>query len=297
MSANVAIKKIEGWLQPLLTKAFSDSLSKWVFYLLLLTFAWMLGQFGWLLAGRPEISLASSPDKSAKTEVSTQKTPYQLDQLINLDLFGGYKSVSSLSGTEINAPRTNLTLTLVGLVANSSPSRGLAVIDNSGAQEIYGIGDKITGTAVVLRQVLADRVILSNNGRDEALMLEGVDYSKNAQVTPEQKTTQPKAAGKVDLSSIKAEILKTPQSLLKFITLSQERGPNGIVGYRLGPGSDSRLFKESGLKTGDVAVSINGLDLTDPSLMNKIWQNLSDASEISLSVRRDGQLHKIYIGL
>ena len=205
MSANVAIKKIEGWLQPLLTKAFSDSLSRWVFYLLLFMFAWMLGQFGWLLAGRPDISLASSPGKSAKTEVSTQKMQYQLDQLINLDLFGGYKSVASLSGTEINAPRTALTLTLVGLVANSSPSRGLAVIDNSGAQDIYGIGEKITGTAVVLRQVLADRVILSNNGRDEALMLEGVDYSKNAQVTPTQKTTQPKAAGKgnVDLSSIK----------------------------------------------------------------------------------------------
>lgn len=302
MSANFGINQIVGWVQPLLTKALSDSLAKWVLCFFLLSFAWILGQFGWLFAGTPKVSLVSSTGKPVESALSSQAQMYQLDQLLQLELFGSYKSVSSFPEAIVNAPRTNLTLTLVGLVANSAPSKGLAVIANSGAQSIYGIGETIKGTAVILRQVLADRVILSNNGRDETLMLEGVDFSKKIQRSPEQKKTgqkksKPKKTGEADLSSIKAEILKNPQSLLKFITLSQERESSGVVGYRLGPGSDKRLFNESGLKSGDIAVSINGIDLTNPSEMNKIWQSLSDASEITLSVRRNGQLHNIYIGL
>lgn len=302
MSANFGINQIIGWIQPQLTKAMSDSFAKWVSCFLLLSCAWILGQFGWLFAGTPEVLLVSSSTKQVNTALSSHAPMYQLDQLINLELFGGYKSVNPFSESVVNAPRTNLTLTLVGLVANSSPSRGLAVIGNSGTQSIYGVGETIKGTSVVLRQVLADRVILSNNGRDETLMLEGVDFSNNTQLSSEQKKSDktklnPKKSAESDLSSIKAEILKSPQSLLKFITLSQERDASGVVGYRLGPGRDARLFKESGLKNGDIAVSINGIDLTNPSEMNKIWRSLSDASEITLSVRRDGQLHTIHIGL
>lgn len=301
MSANLRINRIVDWLQPRLTKAFSDTVAQWTSYLLILFLAWALGQLVWLAAGSSTISLATSVIKSTKINSNSESSAYELDQLINLNLFGLYNAAIPIAGNAITAPRTNLNLTLVGLVANSAPSRGLAVIANSGSQSIYGVGETITGTGVVLRQVMVDRVILRNSGRDEALMLEGVDYTKDTQSleNKEQNKLQSKTpqAGKADLSNIKAEILKNPQSLLKFITLSQARDGQNIIGYRLGPGSDPRLFKESGLKNGDVAVSINGVDLTNPSEMNKIWQSLSDASEIILTVRRDGQLHKIYIGL
>nr|WP_232312903.1 type II secretion system protein GspC [Enterovibrio coralii] len=156
------------------------------------------------------------------------------------------------------------------------------------------------GTRVTLRQVLNDRVILRNNGRDEALMLAGVDYNK---ATPQRQTRPAAPAAPAsngsgpDLSSVKAEIINNPQALLKYITLSREQNESGLIGYRLGPGSDNRLFKEAGLQTGDIAVGINGADLTNPAEMNRIWQSLSDASEISLTVQRDGQLHEIYISL
>lgn len=304
MSANFELNRIVDWLQPRLTKAFSNTVAKWMSRLLILFLAWTLGQQVWLFSGAPSVSvLGASMGKSGKADVNSQAPIYELDQLISLNLFGLYNATIPIVDSLVDAPRTNLNLTLVGLVANSSPSRGLAVIANSGSQSIYGVGETITGTGVVLRQVMADRVILRNSGRDEALMLEGLDYTKRAQPLAEAKQTKAKSSSQdesqssVDLSSVKAEILENPQTLLKFITLSQERGDEGIVGYRLGPGQDARLFNESGLQAGDVAVSINGVDLTDPSQMNKIWQNLTDASEIILTVRRDDQLHKIYISL
>lgn len=302
MSVNFGLKQIVDWFQPRLTKAFSDTLAKWAFALFLLLLAWTLGRFVWSFIGVPIISVTSHTSEKPNIVTTSSASAYELEQLINLNLFGLYNATVPLVESIIDAPRTNLNLTLVGLVANSAPTKGLAVIANSGSQNIYGVDETIKGTGVVLRQVLNDRVILRNNGRDEALMLQGVDYSQRAQSVSnnkpsDQKDVSSKISSQTDLSAVKAEIIKRPQALLKYITLSQERENNKVIGYRLGPGGDSRLFNESGLKSGDVATAINGVDLTNPSQMNKIWRSLSDASEIVLTVRRSGQLHQVTIDL
>lgn len=300
MSANFGVKRLPDWAQPQLGKAFPATLAKWVTMILLLLLAWVLGRLVWFGVPEPASSLTAG---SAVVSVSgtAQAPAYQLDQLVNRHLFGRYNAtpgpVEVKPQPVVEAPRTKLNLTLVGLVASSEPERGLAVIANRGAQKTYGIGEAIEGTRVMLREVFSDRVILRNNGRDETLMLAGVDYNEKA---PASRPAQPREAvrnGGSDLSAVKNEILNNPQALLKYITLSQENGEGGLMGYRLGPGSDNRLFVESGLEAGDIAVSINGADLTNPAEMNRIWQSLSDASEISLTVQRDGQLHEIYISL
>ncbi|OEE74667.1 type II secretion system protein GspC [Enterovibrio norvegicus FF-162] len=303
MSANFGIQRLMDWAQPQLGKEFPAKAAKWTTRLLLLALAWTLGRLVWFWVTPPLVDVSST---AAVIAQSGQQSPaYQLDQLANRHFFGRFSEkrapVERKPEPVVDAPRTRLNLTLVGLVASSEPERGLAVIANRGAQKTYGVGEAIEGTRVILRQVLNDRVILRNNGNDEALMLAGIDYSTTGQKpvgkTPPAASRTPVNKGAPDLTNIKAEIMNNPQSLLKYITLSQEQGEGGLIGYRLGPGSDSRLFKEAGLQSGDVAVGINGADLTDPAEMNRIWQSLSDASEISLTVQRDGQLHEIYIGL
>ncbi|WP_223823700.1 hypothetical protein [Candidatus Enterovibrio escicola] len=96
---------------------------------------------------------------------------------------------------------------------------------------------------------------------------------------------------------MKAEILNNPQVLLKYFTLSQTLGEKGLIGYRIGPGNYSRLFDESSLQAGDVAVRFNGTDLTTASGMNLILQRLSATSAINLTVQRGNQFHDIYISL
>ncbi|WP_281545927.1 type II secretion system protein GspC [Grimontia sp. SpTr1] len=304
MSSNFGIKRLPVWAQPQLGKAFPATLAKWVMRLLVLILAWTLGRLVWVWVPNSAPEAVSGAPAAAATVVA-QGPAYQLDQLVNRHFFGQYSAkaapVEKKPEPVVEAPRTRLNLTLVGLVASSEPDRGLAVIANRGSQKTYGIGEAIEGTRVILRQVQTDRVILRNNGRDEALMLAGVDYNQSssspAPTRAQSKPNIPKNTGEADLSNVKAEIMNNPQALLKYITLSQERNEEGLVGYRLGPGGDSRLFEQAGLQSGDVAVGINGADLTNPAEMNRIWQSLSDASEISLTVQRDGQLHEIYIGL
>lgn len=301
MSAIFGIKRLPDWAQPQLGKTFPASLAKWTTRVLVLILAWTLGRLVWFWVPSPPPSPTSAT--AVATTAGQQQPAYQLDQLVNRHFFGRYNAapapVVEAPAPVVEAPRTKLNLTLVGLVASSEPDRGLAVIANRGSQKTYGIGEAIEGTRVILRQVMSDRVILRNSGRDETLMLAGVDYNDRERAPQPAPVREPveQDSGEGDLSSVKAEIMNNPQALLKYITLSQERNDEGLVGYRIGPGSDNRLFQEAGLQEGDIAVSINGADLANPAEMNRIWQSLSDASEISLTVQRDGQLHDIYIGL
>ena len=82
-----------------------------------------------------------------------------------------------------DAPQTRLNLTLVGLVASSNPQTALAVITHRGKQNTYGLNEAIEGTRATLQAVYPDRVIIRNSGRDETLMLDGVDFNKASQST------------------------------------------------------------------------------------------------------------------
>ncbi|MEF1297832.1 type II secretion system protein GspC, partial [Vibrio parahaemolyticus] len=200
-----------------------------------------------------------------------------------------------------DAPKTRLNLTLVGAVASSNPQTSLAVIANRGKQATYGISEEIEGTRATLKAVLVDRVIIDNEGRDETLMLEGVEYKKLSEspqatrVQAAQKEPAPDVSDK--LEQIREEIAKDPQSVFKYITISPVKKDDAIIGYRVSPGRDAALFNDVGLEPGDIAVQLNGIDLSDPSSSVQLMQVMSDPQELNLTVERDGQQYDIYIQL
>ena len=75
------------------------------------------------------------------------------------------------------------------------------------------------------------------------------------------------------------------------------RNINKIKGYRLNPGRDRSLFEQSGLKRNDLAVSINGYDLTDFGESIKVMNELKNMTDISITVERDGQLIDIQFSI
>ncbi len=311
MRFNFEMKKLD-WSK-LKMKINENSLQVWangVTVVLLLLLAWTLGRAVWSFAfvSTPLIpvnSTASAPISNSPTSM------YQLNRLINEHLFGQYQTQTAaapVAPVVVNAPRTSLNLKLVGLVESSDPSLGVAIIAQGNRQQIYGIGEVIAGTLVSLRQVMNDHVILSNNGRNETLMLDGIDYNSRQSVpttaarsetTNSSNNSNNAESQPVDrLSAIKSEIIKQPQALLKYITLAQHRNEQGqVVGYRVGPGQDSTFFDEVGLVPEDVATEINGLNLNDPASINRIWQALNETPEITMTVLRNGQPYNIYIPL
>ncbi|MDF9401000.1 type II secretion system protein GspC [Vibrio sp. 1180_3] len=268
--------------------------------LLLILSAWIMGKMVWLLQQNTFDVAPWVPTSSSSTTATQQSL--DLSSLQQGDLFGRYsEEKAEVVQTVIkDAPKTSLSLLLVGVVASNEPSRSLAVIANRGSQSTYGVNEVIEGTRAKLKAVLVDRVIIDNSGRDETLMLDGVDYHKPSVQVPERviasnaRGNNP-ASEEEKLDDIRIAISRNPQEIFKYVRLSQVKRDDKVLGYRVSPGKSPELFESVGLQNDDIAIQLNGQDLTDPDAMSKIFQSVSELTEINLTVERDGQPHDIYI--
>ncbi|KHT61763.1 general secretion pathway protein GspC [Photobacterium gaetbulicola] len=294
------------WLGTLQSKSkiSISSLTRLLTWVLVVMLAWVVGRMVWL-ALQPTQTPARWQASTVAVSSGAGNDRAEVAKVLNMNLFGRYQEnapvVERKQPVKQDAPQTRLSLTLVGLVASSNPQTALAVITHRGKQNTYGLNEAIEGTRATLQAVYPDRVIIRNSGRDETLMLDGVDFNKTSQRSVQPSRPAPSRAEpeepSSDLSRIKQEILEKPQTLFSYIRLSQVKRDGELVGYRVNPGKDRALFDAVGLQANDLAVSLNGNDLTDAAVMAKLWTELSDASDFTLTVEREGQLHDIYIEL
>ncbi|WP_305818320.1 type II secretion system protein GspC [Photobacterium leiognathi] len=278
------------------------ALTRLLTWILVVILAWISGRIMWMLLA-PPASVAPWQAKSVNVSASTSNV--NVGNLLSMNLFGKYSAQPKPVATTVkkDAPETRLNLKLVGVLASPKPTSAFAVITNNGKQNTYGINEVVDGTRVTLKAVYNDRVIISNGGRDETVMLEGLKFSKptnsssSASKSPVRAASTAAAGDAEKLAEIKKKILAQPQSLFSYIRLSQVKKDGEVQGYRVNPGKDRILFDAVGLKANDLAVGINGNSLTDPSVMAKLWVELSSATDFTLTVERDGQVHDIHIEL
>lgn len=297
------------------------TLSKYVTLALVIYLAYYTASLVWQV-----VPVQNSVGKVVAAGVKTQYTQtnlgVDLGQLISIELFGEEGKVTEPKpAPKLNqsAPKTRLNVTLTGLVADSGDpvsATSVAIIESRDGQNTYGISDKISGTNATIYQILIDRVILSVSGRFETLMLDGIKYSttppsyqtqaKAATVKPKQKLAQQKRE-KLDkrkdmelaksLRQQRAELFKDPTRLDQVIRIRPYR-PNGeLKGYRLSPGKDAKLFKEVGLQRNDLAISINGNDLTNAQQAFAVMAELKTMTEATITVVRQGELIDIILAL
>ncbi|WP_077315187.1 type II secretion system protein GspC [Vibrio palustris] len=259
--------------------------------------AWLLGETVWLI---PEQEHSIPAWTAAHVTVSSKPSNLDITDLKKADLFGHYTAqpVKEPSrSVAVDAPKTRLNLLLVGVVSSSNSHSSLAVISHQGSQDTYGIDETIDGTSVKLKAVLPDRVIINNGGRDETVMLNGLDYTKPTINKTSNTLTQSTQATQQQLRAIRNEIQKSPSAILKYVHMSQLKQGPVIMGYRLKPGANKALFESVGLQAGDVATKINGIDLTAQDALTKVMSALSNTKEINLTVERDNQVRTIEFAL
>ncbi|MGY3871202.1 GspC family type II secretion system variant ExeC [Aeromonas crassostreae] len=262
-------------------------ISQWLFWGLLLLLAHQSAGLTWRLLSlaSPEQPVAWQPGVQV-TEGGRQGT--DLVPLTRLALFGRAELAKAQTRVAADAPKTQLNAQLNGVLASSDPAKSIAIIAHGGSQNSYGIGDYIDGTQAQLRQVFADRVIIARNGRDETLMLDGEQYGKPV-------PAQEKAGGRLD--EVRGALMSNPGKLTDYLNISPVRVDGRMTGYRLNPGRDPELFNQLGLVANDLAVSINGLDLRDNAQAMQAMQQVASATEMTVTVERQGQLYDVYVGL
>lgn len=291
-----------------------------IIFLLLCYIAYLFAQITWLAMPQQNTAsvLKTSGSQSNQSSVSKQ---INVKAIAGLNLFGAFSQQAVEKVEEVvieNAPETRLKLLLTGVVASSNKATAAAIIESSGKQETYGIGENIKGTRAVLENVFNDRVLLKVSGRLETLMIEGIDFNKNAKAikqSPTTKKSKRQSAPSKRLSSpnvvdqrnnktltkstnlLREDLDDDPGKITDYLKISPKRENGEIMGYRLMPGKDPTFFQNAGLKSGDVAVQMNGFDLTEPREAAQALKSLKEQRETSLLLDRNGDMTEILFSI
>ncbi|MGS0677041.1 type II secretion system protein GspC [Shewanella sp. 0m-4] len=281
-----------------------------VFSIGLLIALYLLAQITWKLVPENSATTRWVPTPVA-SNASGQVNILGLQQLSLFgqpDAAGAKPKAAPVEEIITDAPKTSLSIQLTGVVASTTEKKGLAVIASSGSQDTYGLGDKIKGTSASLKEVYADRIIITNSGRYETLMLDGLDYDTNGAANQQLQKAKSASKGKTidnrnnrtvaaELSQSREAILADPGKITDYLSISPVKSAGELSGYRLNPGKDRELFKQAGFKANDLAKSINGYDLTDMGQALEVMAQLPEMTEVALMVERDGQLVEIMFSL
>lgn len=266
-------------------------------------------QLTWRLFPSTDAPSATAP-AAANTQPRQPSADINLSSLKRLNLFGAIGAKPKVVEQKTNdAPETQLNLTLTGVVASSDTQQGAAIIANNGKQNTYGIGEDIDGTNAELKEVYADRVIIENRGRDETLMLDGVEYKKQQQPS----SSRPITVSREEFRSVNSqtlrsnfnaegirasrELLRSPASFTDYIAISPYSRNGNMQGYRISPGKKPTLFKQAGFKSGDIVTEIDGLDLTDPQQALEAMQALRESQSLQLVIDRQGETLALFLDL
>ncbi|WP_130997095.1 type II secretion system protein GspC [Klebsiella variicola] len=224
------------------------------------------------------LPLTASP--MAESELKTERPVFTLFGL------AAKNNPAPTDATHLNqVPVSSLKLRLTGLLASSNPARSIAIIEKGNQQVSISSGDTIPGYDARIVAILPDRIIVNYQGRKEAILL--FNDTRAPSSSPTTAATPP----------LVKQLREQPQNILTYLSISPVLSGDKLQGYRLNPGKDASLFRQSGLQENDLAIALNGIDLRDQAQAQQALQHLNEQTEITLTVEREGQRHDIAFAL
>lgn len=225
--------------------------------------------------------------------------PRQLDvgALIGAHLFG--EAAVAPGADASHAPQTNLALVLTGVIANTDPATGIAILGESAqSAKVFLIGDTVPGGAK-LHAVYPDRVVLERAGALESLLLpQQSGPSTFASATNAPLPAQLPTAADVQILDRMRKLIASDPGVIGDVMRPQPVFAEGKQrGYRVYPGRNRAAFSRLGLRPGDLVTAINGTPLDDPSRGNEIFRTLGSSAEAHVTVMRSGRQEELTLNM
>lgn len=172
----------------------------------------------------------------------------------------------------IDVPPTSLSLRLYGIRYSNSGQLDAAILGfDPNNQRIYKTNEVIADN-IILEFIEPERVVISRGG-----IRESVTFDSDTALSPEITKVLANSSKGIKVEDINSSALSQMISFQPYFS-------NGTLkGYQIYPGNQSKLFDSSGLKSGDVLVAVNGLDIKDPSVLKE----LSVFGQVKLNLIRD----------
>ncbi|MEZ5532326.1 MAG: type II secretion system protein GspC [Steroidobacteraceae bacterium] len=258
---------------------------------------WVLGI---ALAAQAAVTVTglAGADLAAPAPAEPVKAPPQLDlgALVGAHLFGeAAVAVGNDTGT---APATSMALVLAGVIANSDPKTGIAIIGDTAANaKVAMVGDTVPGGAK-LNAVYPDHVLLERAGALESLQLPHQTSLAAASAPPPALPAQPPGAGDVQILDRMRKLIESDPGIVGDVMRPQPVFAEGKQrGYRVYPGRNRAAFARLGLRPGDLVTSINGTPLDDPARGNEIFRTLGSSAEARVTVMRSGRQQELTLNM
>ena len=219
-------------------------------------------------------------------------------QIASLHLFGRVDAEPAPAPRAVEeVPETRLDLTLRGVLATGDQKTARAIIQvGSADEESFGVGATVTQGAVI-REIRPDRVLLEREGRLETLRLprEELPESQAAAARSPGASVSGKEELAWRLSQYRKELVQNPQKAVEMLRVQPVTEDGRLKGYRLTPVKEKELFRQAGLRPGDILKSVNGMPLNDPTRMGEVMQELSTADRLVLTVDRGGRQQTVVV--
>jgi len=267
----------------------SRVLPPWVSLLLVLLIGWQLALLAWSLVPSDEPAAPPPLTAAARPAGSDGAGAVDVRRIVAAHLFGeATEEEIPVEDQPVDAPETQLSLELRGTITATDPEKALAIIaERGGDEKVYAIGDGISGGAS-LHSVYTDRVILKRAGRFETLRLpRSEDTGSTRSTAPARRAsfTRPAPA-----QTVREVVQQNSLSLTDVIRPQPVFKDGQQQGYRVYPGRQRQQFAQLGLRPGDLVTQINGMALNDPARGMEIFRSLGDATSVSVTVERNGQM-------
>lgn len=261
--------------------------------LLVAAIGWLLASLTLLLLPRPapESAPVQAPRPAAR---DAGPADINVNAIVQRHLFGvaPVKPVEPVASDQDDddLPESSLRLTLLGTLATDDPDRSLAIIEAGNDAKVYSIGDTIQ-SGVTLDRVRAKDVTIVNRGKREILPLPREDEGAGSRATTRTASRTSRRTSRAAPS--RQAPIQQAQSLgarsLSDLIRPQPVFANGKQrGYRVYPGRQRDQFTALGLKAGDLVTEINGTPLDDPTRGKDVFASLASASQISVTIERNG---------
>ncbi len=271
--------------------AMNGLLPAWVSLLIVVLIGWQLAKIVWLFVPGPAAGAPVAVPAGQQQTGSVASGPGNTQVIADAHIFGEAVIVESgepVADVPDDLDETNRRdLKLRGTIASDRPEYSIAIIaDTSNEESVYVVGDAVAAGAR-LHAVKADHVVLDEGGTFTRLSLVREYTSQSSPSIQRTAATRQTAAtgGRDSIQSVVAQNVAQLADVIRptpyFVNGQQQ-------GYRVYPGRDRRRFAELGLRPGDLIREIDGQALNDPTQAMQIFQSLGTASQVSVTVERDG---------
>ena len=246
------------------------------------------------VSGQMLFVMPAPPKQSANTIVTPPKRSVPLsayDIIKEKKLLGVHQKSSqgALADDDKDRPIAALGLQLKGTIAGS-PFYSRAIIEDKGKQQLYRIGDSVSGANII--GIFRNKVILEINGQEQMLVPEDPSM-KTAAKGSTPNISKPGVSSGIDMSSA----MQNMEQFLGNARVVPYFKGGEPYGFRVTNVENNSSLFGLGVRSGDVIKSVNGVPIKTPEDAMKLYQNMQNMSSANVELERHGTTTSINVPL